>query len=318
MARLIMVLACKSCFVSVIYTANEDYLEICQREDSFKCIENECIPINHKCNGVAECSNGADESLWECGCLPNEFFCNGTCIDSMLRCDTKSDCSDGSDEDDCKTYLCPYTHFKCNNHFCIAGDSVCNFVNDCGDNSDEQNCLHRACWFGEFTCNNGQCIRVALLCDGEVNCLDGSDETHCDKLRDYVQCGDKSLVHRYFWCDDWPDCKDSHADELNCKNCTHHEFRCSNSRCIAKANVCDMICDCADTCEDEKNCGQKYLMMGDVPMCSFSSTIFCPKTNRCIHENFICDGHNDCQSGAFGSDEYGCIRCMQYMKRNNS
>lgn len=39
-----------------------------------------------------------------------------------------------------ETYVCPVTHFKCNNHFCIPGDNVCNFVDDCGDGSDENKC----------------------------------------------------------------------------------------------------------------------------------------------------------------------------------
>ena len=33
----------------------------------------------------------------------------------------------------------------------------------------------------------------------------------------FVVCGDGSRVHRYYWCDGWPDCPDNHADELNCK-----------------------------------------------------------------------------------------------------
>lgn len=33
----------------------------------------------------------------------------------------------------------------------------------------------------------------------------------------FVQCGDGSLVHRYQWCDEQPDCVDNHADELNCE-----------------------------------------------------------------------------------------------------
>jgi Low-density lipoprotein receptor domain class A. len=39
-----------------------------------------------------------------------------------------------------EAYVCPVTHFKCNNHFCIPSDKVCNFVDDCGDGSDENKC----------------------------------------------------------------------------------------------------------------------------------------------------------------------------------
>ena len=39
-----------------------------------------------------------------------------------------------------EAYVCPVTHFKCNNHFCIPSDKVCNFFDDCGDGSDENKC----------------------------------------------------------------------------------------------------------------------------------------------------------------------------------
>lgn len=165
---------------------------------------------------------------------------------------------------------------------------------------------HRNCWFGEYKCHNGQCIRVALLCDDHEDCLDGSDEVECDPKLNHVECGDKTLMHQYFQCDDWPDCRDNHADELNCRICTDKEFRCSNSRCIAKANVCDMVCDCAETCEDELNCTQ-YIIVDNTPICSLiNSTIYCQKTGRCISELYLCDGRHDCQSGVDGSDEYRC------------
>lgn len=39
-----------------------------------------------------------------------------------------------------ETYVCPETHFKCNNHFCIPTENVCDFQDNCGDNSDEEAC----------------------------------------------------------------------------------------------------------------------------------------------------------------------------------
>ncbi len=38
-------------------------------------------------------------------------------------------------------------------------------------------------------------------------------------------------------------------------DCKKDEFRCSNTRCISVANVCDGVCDCGCSCEDENNCG---------------------------------------------------------------
>ncbi|KAK8376854.1 hypothetical protein O3P69_010055 [Scylla paramamosain] len=76
-------------------------------------------------------------------CLPNEYQCGVTCIDLGRRCDTRPDCPDGEDEEDCETYECPVTHFKCDNHFCVPSELVCDFDDHCGDGSDEHQCRHR-------------------------------------------------------------------------------------------------------------------------------------------------------------------------------
>lgn len=31
-----------------------------------------------------------------------------------------------------------------------------------------------------------------------------------------------------------------------------------------------------------------------------------PGKERCIAQQFLCDGHNDCQTGYYLSDEFGC------------
>ena len=50
-----------------------------------------------------------------------------------------------------ETYVCPETHFKCNNHYCIPAENVCDFKNNCGDNSDEEECCkYKKVYF--FTC----------------------------------------------------------------------------------------------------------------------------------------------------------------------
>lgn len=40
---------------------------------------------------------------------------------------------------------------------------------------------------------------------------------HCVCTEHFVDCGDQTKVHVSLRCDDWPDCKQTHADELNCK-----------------------------------------------------------------------------------------------------
>lgn len=39
-----------------------------------------------------------------------------------------------------ETHVCPITHFKCANYFCVPTDKVCDFNDDCGDGSDELQC----------------------------------------------------------------------------------------------------------------------------------------------------------------------------------
>lgn len=39
-----------------------------------------------------------------------------------------------------ETHVCPTTHFKCANYFCIPTDKACDFKDDCGDGSDELQC----------------------------------------------------------------------------------------------------------------------------------------------------------------------------------
>ncbi|XP_064080613.1 G-protein coupled receptor GRL101-like [Macrobrachium nipponense] len=281
----------------------------------------ECVPLDQRCNGVSDCTDGADESVGECGCLPNEFQCDETCIDLVHRCDMVMDCPDGADERNCETYVCPATHFKCNNHFCVPTENVCDFHDHCGDGSDEHQCHHRECWKSEFECANGQCIRPGRVCDGHPHCRDGSDETRCSD-GDFAICGSGARVHRYYWCDGWPDCTDNQADELHCGDCdAQSQFECPNSRCISKGNVCDSFCDCQPECADEANCSLSvYGRLDGISRCSLGGSLTCMVGNqdrsrdRCISPQFICDGHNDCHNGQYISDEYGCVAehvCLQ-------
>ena len=48
------------------------------------------------------------------------------------------------------TYLCPETHSKCANHYCVPNDAICNYTDECGDNSDEEKCGEFCLFFKLF------------------------------------------------------------------------------------------------------------------------------------------------------------------------
>ncbi|XP_054287208.1 G-protein coupled receptor GRL101-like [Macrosteles quadrilineatus] len=285
----------------------------------FHCDSVTCVTQDLLCNGLPDCPSAQDEGVDQCGCLANEFRCSNSCVALVRRCDRVKDCPQGEDELDCKTFLCPATHFKCDNHFCVPLHSVCDFRDDCGDDSDETSCSHRSCWHSEFRCNNGECLRPGSLCDGVFDCQDLSDETDCGP-DSFADCEDGTKVHRYYWCDGWPHCTQNHADELNCKECnSSDEFRCPNGRCIRRANVCDSQCDCVvnatdSSCADEVDCGHVYSVDYGVAVCELGVALGCfapplPQNAgkvRCIQPQYLCDGSNDCHNGNFLSDEFGC------------
>ncbi|XP_046393061.1 G-protein coupled receptor GRL101-like isoform X2 [Ischnura elegans] len=253
-----------------------------------------CLPAESRCNGTAECEGGEDESVAECGCLPNEFRCGNLCVDALRRCDRVADCPGGEDEMDCETFVCPWQHMKCKNHFCVPEQAMCDFVDDCGDGSDELDCTFRSCWESEFRCDNGECIRPGYICDKVKDCKDGSDELLCAP-EDFVICGDGTKVHRHYWCDGWPECTWDFKDELNCnKSCDGpDDFLCPSGRCIRKANKCDSQCDCGwqgappgmqwshepggapATCADEMDCGEYYDDAKGVRVCRQGKTLSC-------------------------------------------
>lgn len=280
-------------------------LSDCTGPDVFMCDQKDCIPNQLKCNGVNDCTNGLDEDIATCGCLSTEFQCNSTtCIDLIRRCDRTEDCSDGLDEKDCITYACPPTHGKCKNHYCVPRDNFCDIEDNCGDNSDEVNCAYPECYATQFECRNKQCVNLDLLCDGFKDCFDGSDEENCDR---YHRCGSGFYRYQSSVCDGFQDCADQ-SDESNCTESCDDGFRCRNGRCLGKANHCDWFCDCGESCEDEMDCGASVCRLGESFPCKLLYEL---RVERCIDNQYLCDGHNDCYNNERGSDEMFCLNKLQ-------
>ncbi|XP_042874255.1 G-protein coupled receptor GRL101-like isoform X2 [Penaeus japonicus] len=274
-----------------------------------------CIPENATCSEVPECADESDEAASKCGCLETEYECKDICIDKLSRCDNMKDCEDGEDEEDCDTWPCPMHHFKCNNSKCIPSVAVCNFVDNCGDGSDESVCPNHKCFHPDFRCNNGECIRPILVCDGVKNCIDGTDETECQS-KHFKVCASGKRIHKFYWCDDYADCEDNHADELDCNECKDTEFTCPNNQCIPEKAVCDGQCDCRD-CDDERDCSEIYVKNSGVVDCQQGAALTCIQDlddrakDRCIHSRKICDSSPHClskelRSGNVVTEEYNC------------
>ncbi|XP_063844522.1 G-protein coupled receptor GRL101-like isoform X2 [Scylla paramamosain] len=183
---------------------------------------------------------------------------------------------------------------------------MCNHTSECADSSDEDHCQRfRSCYSSEFQCDNRQCVRPFAVCDDYQDCADNSDEKECQPS-DFVTCKSGKKIHKFWWCNNFPDCSENYhdddTDELNC-TCGEEHFRCHNSRCIFKGNVCDSKCDCQG-CEDEVDCRHVYVNDSGVTECLKGKSVEC--NGRCIAKEFICDGIRHC----YGEDltEFGCCK----------
>jgi len=253
-------------------------------------------------------------------CSPNYFKCkkNGRCIIGAFKCDGENDCEhdedmDYSDEENCekkpdKSGMCAMDEFQCKNAKCILKAYTCDFTDDCGDNSDESTTDGPTCSSQEtcpsdmFKCKkSGKCVYKSYVCDGEVDCGDDDDSD----------------------------------EKENCAllKCAAHEFKCNDYRCVDKDWVCDGSDDCGDN-SDEKNCTtskppsstlqpstvslptkisttivKKTTAPGEIISANCKVFNFkCIKDDRCIHDNWICDGMNDCSDGADEKPEL-CKEC---------
>ena len=187
------------------------------------------------CDGVKDCSSGADEMNCNETCGEYHFKCrsNGRCITDRFVCDNDADCSDGSDEDPamCRTVRkCTDEEFACKNGKCIPKKWQCDFDDDCGDKSDEPaDCAAKqardGCPTNWWKCEkNYRCVPEWARCNGQVDCRGGdtSDElpANCPSCsKGQFQCKDnKRCIPMRWMCDGAPDCSDRSGMGAFCKN----------------------------------------------------------------------------------------------------
>lgn len=123
----------------------------CESLLAWECGNGECINFAYRCNGIADCSNGKDETIDACSlfyCADHKFRCTyGGCVNASFECNGKKDCVDNSDE----------------------------LTEKCIDNIDQK--FRGNCSIEQFQCKSGECIPLDVLCDGSAECEDHSDET---------------------------------------------------------------------------------------------------------------------------------------------
>jgi len=100
--------------------------------DQFRCSDKECIAGLYVCDGVADCSNAADESQCANQCKAGQFYCyndGGQCLDAQLLCNGKVDCNNfRTDESLCGP--------SCPPNYCSGGNGKCSLVNNGGPTCD--------------------------------------------------------------------------------------------------------------------------------------------------------------------------------------
>ncbi|XP_013175419.1 PREDICTED: low-density lipoprotein receptor-related protein 4 isoform X2 [Papilio xuthus] len=283
--------------------------------DHFSCqVSCTCIPMEKRCDGIAECAEAEDEQGCARACdeSDNRTLCHatGVCIALTWLCDGDNDCGDFSDETHCDgTLNCTVDKFTCTNGLCIHKDWACDGDNDCRDNSDEMNCPKGKCSEKQFRCGTGECLAKHWRCDREPDCPDNSDEAECHL--EFLQCGENEFqcnnnncVRKEFQCDGDNDCGDW-TDEDACPTlpgtCNTGEFKCTDGKCIPDRWRCDGQRDCADG-DDEAACepyGRKNCTVDEYTCAD----------RRCILKTWLCDGVSDCTNG---EDETNCeVSCEQ-------
>lgn len=301
------------------------YLSMLDSNRYFVCDNLEVISVVFRCDGIAHCRDGSDESN-DCDedCLDWQFKCaNGRCISFGSYCNFVDDCGDNSDESRCERLRCKLNEFRCSNGQCIMAQQQCDLLTDCSDASDERRCgaFGSNCSSAStFRCYSGNCIPHYAVCDFQIDCPGKFNEDEDAMICDVI-LKNRSLDYKFYAAStnyhNSPVAFYQVANQLdsasswikqNLFKCTSGNMIDKNLRCLYEIDRYGYQTGCRDV-SHLIDCADFECPARDYVKCANS---------YCIPWRYICDGKWDCM---MGEDEIGCSRYVcpgQYKCANQS